>query len=647
MQSSLTEFYQVHPAYSTYVHFYSGLCNFIRSQSLSEKSPTKLDLLKRALRSYEEASGFLHKAKEVEDQDVAPLQNPSAESHDAPRSETSDKTYTVCSAASATVSRDSLASASTVATAILGEPSSEILKGQSFSVPFPVACSSEKLVAPAVAAQSSPPKDTAPERPAKRDYKNRFYNKAKPQSTLSSVIHSQARPRDTSSALQPVRESAASTEPSDRESIFSVRPDDDTRRSSSASTIIATSQGGMVTAKNALSHPNLVRRPKKKVTFADELEQPCLESLEVVHCGEPAQTPRTSYKIQAGLLTPPTVSPANGNTDTTTAVSPIALNLVATAPKDTSTSAVRPLPPLPAGPPRRPLPPVPISTKSSRSKGSKEDLYNSPAFSTSSGSRTSSPLSQEILLPKRAVMPPLPLGIRAATSAPSLRVHSPLLPVIKFKRKPHIFNAKLEILGSDGGSDKQPVRPVHPYEKHISSTTKPLNFSRPIKRDETQAAEIYGIQDGKLKMTSEESITLFILQSSAARYSSTIGILQTRISHHTAEVKKAIADVQYTLSQAEADRIKEDKGWPMGKQPIKTITLSELRNNQGHAKGVQWKVPKDEIARRVRRHQNEKLKRRGEKWSQWKGERYQELCRIADEELRELEDCKRAFNGKD
>jgi len=86
--------------------------------------------------------------------------------------------------------------------------------------------------------------------------------------------------------------------------------------------------------------------------------------------------------------------------------------------------------------------------------------------------------------------------------------------------------------------------------------------------------------------------------------------------------------VQYQKSELERDE-------RMGRVEVKTISIRELREGKGHAANVKWKLDKEEIVRRVRRCMVGVLKRRGEGWKRWEGERYEELCRIALEELKE------------
>lgn len=75
----------------------------------------------------------------------------------------------------------------------------------------------------------------------------------------------------------------------------------------------------------------------------------------------------------------------------------------------------------------------------------------------------------------------------------------------------------------------------------------------------------------------------------------------------------------------------------MGRVEVRTISVRELREGRGLAAGVRWKVEREEIVWRVRRCRVGVLKRRGEGWRRWEGGRYEELCRVALEELGETE----------
>lgn len=69
-------------------------------------------------------------------------------------------------------------------------------------------------------------------------------------------------------------------------------------------------------------------------------------------------------------------------------------------------------------------------------------------------------------------------------------------------------------------------------------------------------------------------------------------------------------------------------------RPVKTLSIKELRDGTGCADGVEWKVDKEEVVRRVRRTRVQALKRRGEERKPWDGGKYQELCKLALEELK-------------
>lgn len=88
------------------------------------------------------------------------------------------------------------------------------------------------------------------------------------------------------------------------------------------------------------------------------------------------------------------------------------------------------------------------------------------------------------------------------------------------------------------------------------------------------------------------------------------------------KVRKMIADMQFKMAALQAEG-----------GPVKTLSIKELREGTGCAKGVEWKVDKEEVVRRVRRTRVEALKRRGEERKPWDGGRYQELCKLALEEL--------------
>lgn len=101
-----------------------------------------------------------------------------------------------------------------------------------------------------------------------------------------------------------------------------------------------------------------------------------------------------------------------------------------------------------------------------------------------------------------------------------------------------------------------------------------------------------------------------------------------RIRYHVIALRKEIGAVQFEMAELE----REEGRWRV---EVRTISVRELREGKGHAVGVRWKVEKEEIVRRVRRCRVGVLKRRGEGWKRWEGGRYEELCRMALEELRE------------
>ncbi|KFY35768.1 hypothetical protein V494_05611 [Pseudogymnoascus sp. VKM F-4513 (FW-928)] len=123
--------------------------------------------------------------------------------------------------------------------------------------------------------------------------------------------------------------------------------------------------------------------------------------------------------------------------------------------------------------------------------------------------------------------------------------------------------------------------------------------------------------------TAVEAISLFLLSQSRARYSAHIPEFHSRIKYHMVEVRKMIADVQFKKAAL------EDEG-----RPAKRLSINELREGTGCAMGVNWKVDKEEIVRRVRSARVQVLKKRGEERKPFDGGRYQELCKLALEELK-------------
>ncbi|KFY31071.1 hypothetical protein V493_01435 [Pseudogymnoascus sp. VKM F-4281 (FW-2241)] len=123
--------------------------------------------------------------------------------------------------------------------------------------------------------------------------------------------------------------------------------------------------------------------------------------------------------------------------------------------------------------------------------------------------------------------------------------------------------------------------------------------------------------------TAVEAISLFLLSQSRARYNAHIPEFHSRIKYHMMEVRKMIADVQFKKAALQAEG-----------RPVKTLSIKELREGTGCAKGVKWKVEKEEIVKRVRHARVQALKRRGEERKAWDGGRYQELCKLALEELK-------------
>lgn len=84
-----------------------------------------------------------------------------------------------------------------------------------------------------------------------------------------------------------------------------------------------------------------------------------------------------------------------------------------------------------------------------------------------------------------------------------------------------------------------------------------------------------------------------------------------------------VADIQFKKAALEAEG-----------RPVKTLSIKELRGGTGCSKGVKWKVDKEEVVKRVRKARVQELKRRGEERKPWDGGRYQELCKLALEELK-------------
>lgn len=84
-----------------------------------------------------------------------------------------------------------------------------------------------------------------------------------------------------------------------------------------------------------------------------------------------------------------------------------------------------------------------------------------------------------------------------------------------------------------------------------------------------------------------------------------------------------VADIQFKKAALETEG-----------RPVKTLSIKELRGGTGCSKGVKWKVDKEEVVKRVRKVRVQELKRRGEERKPWDGGRYQELCKLALEELK-------------
>lgn len=83
-----------------------------------------------------------------------------------------------------------------------------------------------------------------------------------------------------------------------------------------------------------------------------------------------------------------------------------------------------------------------------------------------------------------------------------------------------------------------------------------------------------------------------------------------------------IADVQFKKAELQAAGL-----------PVKTLSIKELREGKGVVEGVNWRIDKEEIVWRVRRARVTALKRRGQEYRAWDGEKYHELCRLALGEL--------------
>ncbi|KFY38919.1 hypothetical protein V495_06280 [Pseudogymnoascus sp. VKM F-4514 (FW-929)] len=531
----------VHPAHLTYLSFYAALCITIQAQSLELQNPRKLVLLKLSLSFYERSEGFLMQAKAEQ-----------SASHDAPPKQE----YTRWDSNSSTRGR-SLSTVSptptTMHTAILSPPLSD--RG-----------SEDELKTPPrpTRARTLSIESTESSCPAKKDYKNLFYN---------TINHYAATPPHTplEHSLPAKRElkrsgssSSAHSKTSSIDSVldefdFSLPWDANSRRSSASS---FTSIASKATTENIIQLPSPQDTPP--VPFLKALPPQFLK---------PA-TPSRPRKRGGFAPSLPTI---------------ISDSCIARAAMDSPSSSTSS--PKRYNSPNRPLPPLPLidedisetqiftnreeSARTSASKTSdlrynRIPISNSPAVSTPSKAPRLIPKA----VPFRRPLPPLPLTARP----PAVRT----------------------------SAVRPPVRGCN------------LNFSKPRP---ASAAATTGPRTSP--ETAVEAISLFLLSQSRARYNAHILEFYSRIKYHMTEVRKMIADVQFKKAALEAEG-----------RPVKRLSIKELRDGTGCAKDVKWKVEKEEVVKRVRRARVQALKKRGEERKPFDGGRYQELCKLALEELK-------------
>ncbi|OBT76185.1 hypothetical protein VF21_04981 [Pseudogymnoascus sp. 05NY08] len=206
----------VHPAHLTYISFYAALCITIQAQSLELRNPRKLVLLKLSLSFYERSEGFLMKAKTEQ---IASDDGP-------PKRE-----YRRWDSNSSTPSR-SLS---------VGSPTSTTRTTIS-DFPLPDNDSDDGFKSPSITtrARTLSMDSTTSDCPAKKDYKNLFYNTINHYAATPPL----SSPDDSLSAKRELKRSGSSSSAHSRTSSidsildefdFSLPWDANSRRSSASS----------------------------------------------------------------------------------------------------------------------------------------------------------------------------------------------------------------------------------------------------------------------------------------------------------------------------------------------------------------------------------------------------------------------------
>ncbi|KFZ18802.1 hypothetical protein V502_03952 [Pseudogymnoascus sp. VKM F-4520 (FW-2644)] len=207
----------VHPAHLTYISFYAALCIAIQAQSLELRNPRKLVLLKLSLSFYERSEGFLMQAKTEQ---ITP--------HEGPPKREYKRWDSNSSARSRSLS--------------VGSPTSTTMHTTILDLPLPENGSDDGFKSPSTPtrARTLSMDSTTSDCPAKRDYKNLFYNTIKHYAatpSLSPLEHSLPAKRELkrSGSASSAHSKTSSIDSMLDEFDFSLPWDANSRRSSASS----------------------------------------------------------------------------------------------------------------------------------------------------------------------------------------------------------------------------------------------------------------------------------------------------------------------------------------------------------------------------------------------------------------------------
>ncbi|OBT67522.1 hypothetical protein VE03_03770 [Pseudogymnoascus sp. 23342-1-I1] len=516
----------VHPAHLTYISFYAALCITIQAQTLELRNPRKLVLLKLSLSFYERSEGFLMKAKTEQ---ITPLGGAPKREYKRWDSDSSSRTRSFS----------------------VGSPTSTTTHTTIPDFPLPDNGSGDEIGSPSRAPRARPLSmdSSTSDCPARKDYKNLFYNSIKHYAAtppLSPTEHPLPGKRELhrSGSSSSAHSKTSSIDSMLDEFDFSLSWDANSRRSSASS---FTSIASRTTTENIT--PRQAPQDSAPLQFLKP-PPPQFQFL------KPSAPPRPRKRSGFAPSLPTIIS------DSCIAVAAMDGSGIS------STSSPERYPAR-----NRPLPPLPLIT---------EDIpiCSDEILSDSEGGST---WGNDTQTPSSPIIPP------------HSKVHSPASIAVPYRRPLPPLPITV----------RKPVPGCRPY------FSKPSPVAPPLPRPRTSPE------------TAVEAISLFLLSQSRARYNAHIPEFHSRIKYHMTEVRKMIADVQFKKAELQAEG-----------RPVKRLSVKELRDGTGCAKEVKWKVDKEEVVKRVRKARVQALKRRGEERIPWDGGRYQELCKLALEELK-------------